>query len=158
MSDWLSAKSFFFKKKNILPRARPARLSAEIFFLKKENVCREHGQTGSRQRIFLKKRQTLCREPARWALGKEGKRWGPVNSAFSLPRAALALGKASALAKKGFADRIFAETALPRAALGKGFAEGLRGLPRAWALGKAAGSSSAPLRVGWHHKYFFRKI
>jgi hypothetical protein len=55
---------------------------------------------------------------ARLALGKES---GPVNSAFSLPRATLALGKES------FADRVFAETALPRAALGKAFAEGLRG-------------------------------
>jgi hypothetical protein len=32
-----------------------------------------------------------------------------------------------ALGKEGFADRIFGETALPIAALGKGFAEGLRG-------------------------------
>jgi hypothetical protein len=32
-----------------------------------------------------------------------------------------------ALGKEAFADRIFAEGALPRAALGKGFAEGLRG-------------------------------
>jgi hypothetical protein len=32
-----------------------------------------------------------------------------------------------ALGKEAFADRIFVEGALPRAALGKGFAEGLIG-------------------------------
>jgi hypothetical protein len=41
-----------------------------------------------------------------------------------------------ALGKEAFADRIFAEDALPRAALGKGFAEGLRGF--AESLGPSA--------------------
>jgi hypothetical protein len=43
-----------------------------------------------------------------------------------------------ALSREGFVDRIFAETTLPRAALGKNFAENLRG----FGLGKAAGSRS----------------
>jgi hypothetical protein len=41
-----------------------------------------------------------------------------------------------ALGKEAFADRIFAEDALPRAALGKGFAESLRGF--AESLGPSA--------------------
>jgi hypothetical protein len=65
-----------------------------------------------------------------------------------------------ALGKEAFADRIFAEGALPRAALSKGFAEGLRGFaeslgpsakqlalvvvgaPSLWRPAKAASSNS----------------
>jgi hypothetical protein len=61
-----------------------------------------------------------------------------------LPRAALALGKAFA-GKEGFADRIFVEAALPRAALGKGFAEGLRGF--AESLGPSAKQPSPVVYV-----------
>jgi hypothetical protein len=51
-----------------------------------------------------------------------------------------------ALGKEGFADRIFVETALSRAALGKGFAESR-------ALGKAAGSRSVPSISGQRAVY-----
>jgi hypothetical protein len=50
-----------------------------------------------------------------------------------------------ALGKEGFADRNFAEAALPRAALGKGFAEGLRGFVES--LGPSA-KQPAPVVVG----------
>jgi hypothetical protein len=49
-----------------------------------------------------------------------------------------------ALGKEGFADQIFAEIALPRAALGKGFAEGLKSF--AESLGASAKKPSPVVR------------
>jgi hypothetical protein len=51
----------------------------------------------------------------------------------------LRFAECRALGKEGFANRIFAEGALPRAALGKGFAEGLRG------FAESLGHSAKPL-------------
>jgi hypothetical protein len=111
------------KKKKILPRARPAKLSAEIFFKKKRKTFAESmARLALSKEFFQKKRKTLCRESARWTLGKEGNGREPLTASFRCREP-----DKRALGKEGFADRIFADAALPRAALGKGFAEGLRG-------------------------------
>jgi hypothetical protein len=80
-----------------------------------------------------------------------------------------------ALSKEAFADRIFAEGALPRAALGKGFAESLRGFgkslrpsakqPTLWTeladlaqRTQAAACSLSTTCGHHHHNFFLRKV
>jgi hypothetical protein len=83
-----SAKSFLFFLENSLPRARLARLSAKRFPKKKLFAEGQSGQALGKV-FFLKKEKSLPR--ASQMDSRQRKR--PVNGFFSLPRAALALGK-----------------------------------------------------------------
>ena len=85
---------------------------------------------GPRQRFFFKKRIILCRGPLETALGKDSVPGaGAVTAAFLCRVPVQLSAKACRVTDKGlsaktlFADSKFPESSLPRAALGKAFAE-----------------------------------
>jgi hypothetical protein len=86
-----------------------------------ERFFRALGKEGFAKSQIKNTRQSLCTRQRRFCRVSNKK-----HSAKKFAKCR-ALGKETALGKEAFADRIFAEGALPRAALGKGFAEDLRG-------------------------------
>jgi hypothetical protein len=115
-------KEFIKKRKNFAESQASETLGRDFFKRKRKTFAESMARLALSKEFFQKKRKTLCRESARWTLGKEGNGREPLTASFRCREP-----DKRALGKEGFADRIFADAALPRAALGKGFAEGLRG-------------------------------
>jgi hypothetical protein len=106
-TPWLEAlgKDFWKKKLKFLCREHVGKPSAKIFFKKKNNsLPSAHGDSPRQRRRPWRRRRDGC---------------------FSLPSAAMALGKGFAEDPLTlFADSKFPESSLPRAALYKAFAKG----------------------------------
>ena len=107
-----------FKKKRIILCRGPSHCPRQRFFGKILHISLPRAMVGGPRQRFFKKKIILCRGPPETALGKDS-----VPGADAMTAAFLCRVPVQPSAKTLFADSKFSESSLPRAALGKAFAE-----------------------------------